>query len=108
MGPKHTHPFLYAYIHSHSHDEIPTHEHEHPPQASAGKIVLTALLIGTIHGLAGFSHLLALLPSLALPSVMDSVIYISAFAIGTILTMMGFAFTMGLMLSSHLTRSRGQ
>lgn len=91
----HTHPFLYAHIHSHSHDEIPTHEHEHPPQASAGKIVLTALLIGTIHGLAGFSHLLALLPSLALPSVMDSVIYISAFAIGTILTMMGFAFTMG-------------
>jgi ABC-type nickel/cobalt efflux system permease component RcnA len=91
----HTRPFLYAHIHSHSHDHIPSNNHEHPPQASAGKIVLTALLIGTIHGLAGFSHLLALLPSLALPSVMDSVIYISAFAIGTILTMVVFAFMMG-------------
>lgn len=91
----HTHPFLYAHIHSHSHDHTETHDHEHIPQASAGKIVLTALLIGTIHGLAGFSHLLALLPSLAMPSIMASVTYIIAFASGTILTMVGFAILLG-------------
>jgi ABC-type nickel/cobalt efflux system permease component RcnA len=102
----HTRPFLYAHIHSHSHDHTETHDHEHIPQASAGKIVLTALLIGTIHGLAGFSHLLALLPSLAMPSIMASVTYIIAFASGTILTMVGFAILLGFVAHRTLVAKR--
>jgi len=57
---------------------------------------LSALFIGVIHGFAGFSHLFALLPSLALPTLMASVIYVTAFATGTILTMIIFAFILGL------------
>lgn len=97
----HTRPFLYPHIHKHTHTPhvhknalIEDHEHEH-----TGKVrrnVFTSLLIGIIHGFAGFSHLFALLPSLALPTMMATVIYISAFAAGTILTMILFAFILGL------------
>ena len=90
----HTKPFFYTHIHRHSHDESPSHEHEHT--GTIKQTALTALFIGIIHGFAGFSHLFVLLPSLALPSVWDSVIYITAFASGTILTMILFAFIMGL------------
>lgn len=57
---------------------------------------LSALFIGIIHGFAGFSHLFALLPSLALPTMIASVVYVTAFASGTILTMILFAFILGL------------
>jgi len=97
----HTTPFLYPHIHKHTHDhniahhqqEITEHEHEHA--GIVKRNALTALLIGTVHGFAGFSHLFALLPSLALPTVIASVIYVSAFALGTILTMILFAFILG-------------
>ena len=56
----------------------------------------SAFLIGTVHGFAGFSHLFALLPSLALPSLWASIIYVVAFATGTILTMISFAFILGI------------
>ena len=90
----HTKPFLYAHIHSHSHDDLPDHEHEHP--GAARQNAFAALFIGIIHGFAGFSHLFALLPSLALPTVWDSVIYLVAFGTGTIITMILFAFMLGL------------
>jgi ABC-type nickel/cobalt efflux system permease component RcnA len=90
----HTKPFLYAHIHRHSHDKSPSHEHEHTGPIK--QTALTALFIGVIHGFAGFNHLFVLLPSLALPTVWDSVIYITAFASGTILTMILFAFILGL------------
>ena len=67
---------------------------------------LTALLIGTVHGFAGFSHLLALLPSLALPSVMASVIYVAAFALGTILTMVLFALILGVVAYKAVIENR--
>ena len=90
----HTKPVFYTHIHRHSHDESPSHEHEHA--GTVKQTAFTALFIGVIHGFAGFSHLFVLLPSLALPSVWDSVIYIIAFACGTILTMILFAFILGL------------
>ncbi|MFZ4521945.1 MAG: hypothetical protein ACOYNC_09575 [Bacteroidales bacterium] len=97
----HTRPFLYAHIHRHTHvhkaapyAESPgDHEHEHV--RTVRQNALAAMFIGVIHGFAGFSHLFALLPSLALPTVMASVIYISAFAAGTIMTMILFAFILG-------------
>ena len=89
----HTKPFLYAHIHKHKHEGSP--EHEHPHTGTVRRNALTALMIGVIHGFAGFSHLFALLPSLALPTLTDSVIYVSAFATGTILTMVLFAFILG-------------
>jgi ABC-type nickel/cobalt efflux system permease component RcnA len=117
----HSHPYLYAHIHSHTHVQPHAplntmqkagapmhlkgklslanperdHGHEHPFNSSLKKNVLTALLIGLVHGFAGFSHLFALLPTLAMPSRFDSVTYVLAFATGTILTMVIFAFILG-------------
>jgi hypothetical protein len=89
----HTHP--HSFLHRNSHPEEHTHEHSQGPSGTLKKNVLTALGIGIIHGFAGFSHLFALLPSLAFPSVWDSVTYVSAFALGTISTMVLFSFIMG-------------
>jgi hypothetical protein len=49
-----------------------------------------------LHGFAGISHFLLILPTLALPSIRDSVIYLSGFAIGTIFTMVTYALILGL------------
>ena len=100
----HTRPFLYAHIHRHSHDDSPDHEHIHTETVRQN--AFTALFIGIIHGFAGFSHLFALLPSLALPTVWDSVIYLIAFAMGTIITMIFFAFILGLVAFQSFVKDR--
>ncbi|MCX6277267.1 MAG: nickel transporter [Bacteroidetes bacterium] len=98
----HTRPFLYAHFHKHSHSAELEHKgshpdgHEHDHPVAVKQNAFTALSIGIFHGFAGFSHLFALLPSLALPTVWASVIYVTAFALGTILTMVLFAFILGL------------
>lgn len=90
----HTRPFLYAHIHRHTHENGPSHEHRHV--GSIKQNAIAALFIGIVHGFAGFSHLFALLPSLSLPSIWLSVIYIISFASGTIVAMVIFAFILGL------------
>ncbi len=100
----HTEPFLYAHIHKHTHREAPDHDHAHV--RTVRQNAFTALFIGTIHGFAGFSHLFALLPSLALPTVWDSVIYLAAFAAGTIFTMILFAFILGLVAFRSVVSDR--
>jgi ABC-type nickel/cobalt efflux system permease component RcnA len=108
----HTKPYLYAHIHKHSHsggtDQAGSHsdEHDHEHTGTIKQNAFTALFIGTIHGFAGFSHLFALLPSLALPTVLDSVIYISAFALGTITTMILFAFILGVVAYKAAARDK--
>ncbi|MEI6681701.1 MAG: sulfite exporter TauE/SafE family protein [Bacteroidota bacterium] len=100
----HTEPFLYAHIHKHTHHEARGHDHVHVRTVRQNAV--TALFIGTIHGFAGFSHLFALLPSLALPTVWDSVTYVAAFAAGTIFTMILFAFILGLVAFRSVVNDR--
>ena len=80
------------------------HGHKH-----LGKVrqnAFSAFLIGVIHGFAGFSHLFALLPSLALPTLMASVIYVVAFASGTILTMVFFALILGFIAHKSVVKDK--
>ena len=100
----HTRPFLYAHIHRHAHDDSPEHEHTHAETVRQN--AFTALFIGIIHGFAGFSHLFALLPSLALPTLWDSVIYLAAFAAGTIVTMIFFAFFLGFVAFQSVVKDK--
>lgn len=100
----HTIPFLYAHIHKHTHADSSNHEHSH--DGTVKRNAVTALFIGIIHGFAGFSHLFALLPSLALPTVWDSVIYLIAFASGTIGTMILFAFILGLVAFKSVIKDK--
>ena len=96
----HVHPHFHAepvsqvHIHRHEHDNETDHGHIH--RSTRRQNSLTALLVGTLHGFAGISHFLLILPTLALPTMGDSVLYLSGFASGTILTMVLYALAMGL------------
>lgn len=106
----HNKPFFYAHSHKHTHDIEPVlpqnHGHEHQPNGTIKQNAFTALSIGIVHGFAGFSHLFALLPSLALPTIWASIIYIIAFASGTILAMIIFAFLMGLVAFQSVVKDK--
>jgi hypothetical protein len=64
--------------------------------------------MGTLHGLAGSSHLFGVLPALAFATRSESMLYLSGFGIGAIAGMSAFAAAMGL-LSTRLAQrhSRG-
>jgi hypothetical protein len=65
----------------------PIHSHVHVRAAAA---------VGVLHGVAGSSHFLGVLPALALPSAAASLGYLSGFAFGTVAAMSGFAYGLGL------------
>jgi hypothetical protein len=52
--------------------------------------------MGTVHGLAGSSHLFGVLPALALPTRAGALVYLGGFGIGAITGMTVFAAGMGL------------
>jgi hypothetical protein len=97
----HAHPHVHdgeahEHLHFHSHtqnhapaldpvaDPLPRHRHTH-----------AALGIGTLHGLAGSSHLVAILPTLALPDWQQALMYLMSFGLGTVAAMAGFSAGLG-------------
>ena len=77
-GERHVH--LHIHCAGQSHQEIQPHTHNH-----------TAFGIGTIHGLAGSSHFLGVLPAIAFPNVTDGIMYLISFGLGTIAAMLFFS-----------------
>lgn len=69
-------------------------------------IIPVITLIGIIHGLAGFSHIVGVLPTLSFPTNFEAILYLTGFAIGTIVTMFGYAFTIGFISKKISTKSR--
>jgi len=90
----HRKPKFFIHVHEHSHEELIHHQHQHA--AEYRQNAWTAFLIGIVHGLSGLSHLLVILPTLLLPSMIGAVCYLSGFAFGTVLTMMVVAMTLGI------------
>ena len=83
-----------AYIHTHAHRHSKAFEiHTHPDFEK--QTIKTALGIGTIHGLAGVSHIIALLPTLAFATKTASAFYLLGFALGTIVAMVAFSLLIG-------------
>lgn len=78
--------------------------HEHGPR---GRSSLAALSIGTLHGLAGSSHLLGILPALAMPSAAASVGYVAGFGLGSIAAMVAFSSALALVAVRLTTRGTG-
>lgn len=68
-----------------SHDHPHSHRHAHAP-----------LGIGILHGLAGSSHFLGVLPALMLPTHLAAAAYILFFGIGSIIAMSIFSYLIGL------------
>ncbi|MEA3186444.1 MAG: hypothetical protein QOD99_274 [Chthoniobacter sp.] len=92
-------------IHSHDHfHHGERHEHLHLHGRAARHAerhvhMHAAFGIGTLHGIAGSSHLLGVLPALALPSNALALSYLGAFAVGTVLAMIGFSSVLGAVAS---------
>ena len=68
---------------------------KHSHHYRKGNSVLVALLIGTVHGISGISHVFSILPTLVLPSRLDAILFLTAYALGTIVIMVTFAFLIG-------------
>ncbi len=85
----------YIHHHEHKHGDATVHIHTH--QKHEKQTYWAALGIGIIHGLAGVSHFISLLPTLAFPSKTDSAFYLVGFGIGTIFAMVLFSVILGYM-----------
>lgn len=78
------------HVHVHVHGGAPAHD---KPRAHGHAHV--AFGIGILHGLAGSSHFLGVLPVLMLPTRVQAGVYLGAFAAGTIGSMASFSAMMG-------------
>jgi hypothetical protein len=70
------------------------HQHTHP-QLHGHARTRASFLMGTLHGLAGSSHLFGILPALALPTQSSAIAYLGGFGIGAIAAMTAFAAFVG-------------
>lgn len=70
---QHFHVHISGRTTDHDHAESHAHTHTHAP-----------LAVGTLHGIAGGAHLVAVLPAVALPTVAARGAYIGAYAVATI------------------------
>lgn len=92
-GHFHVHEAGEAHEHPHS------HQHKHAPMG-----------IGILHGLAGSSHLLGVLPALMLPTRGDALAYIVFFGFGSIIAMSFFSYLIGIFtrkVSTNLPAYKG-
>lgn len=92
---------VHAHPHAHGQGES-SHEHLHVHETSnhlpgSHAHVHAAMGIGILHGLAGSSHLLGILPMLGMRTVWESALYLAAFAGGTIFSMAVFSLLIGWM-----------
>src|SRR5205085_10708014 len=76
-----------------AHDHV--HVHAGPAWARRLGHAHASFCMGILHGIAGSSLFLGVLPALALPTRGAAVTYIAAFGVGTTVAMTGFAAAMG-------------
>ncbi len=94
----HTHEHSHDGVsHGHLHFHSPSHSHKNEEGVGSHLHGHAALSIGTLHGLAGSSHFLGVLPSLTFAQRWESVAYLIAFGLGTVFAMAGFSALLGAM-----------
>lgn len=94
----------HVHAHAHSHGAL-RHEHAHLHAQSVGSgpshlrarhsHTHASFLVGVLHGLAGSSHLIGVLPALALPGLLTSTGYLGGYGAGTVAGMALFAGGVG-------------
>ena len=92
----HTHEHVHdgrAHMHIHVHEPVSAHGPAHGA-SRAHFHTHAAFAVGTLHGLAGSSHLLGVLPSLWLPTKAQTIGYLLAYGLGSILAMAVFSSIM--------------
>lgn len=85
-----------THLHIHAHRAGADTGHDHP-RAHAGHSH-APLGIGLLHGVAGTSHLVGVLPSLLMPTRADAALYVAAYGLGSITAMTGFTHVLGRLL----------
>lgn len=88
----HTHDGI---IHSHFHVHKQPHHDDEQTHRKNHNHTHTAFAIGTLHGFAGSSHFLGVLPALAFPTTSEAALYLGAYGFGTILSMTLFSMVIG-------------
>lgn len=78
--------------------------HAHPEESRHPRPGRAAVWIGGLHGLAGSSHILGLLPALALPSRGASLAYVVGFGLGAVAGMTAFSSAFGLVANRVTAR----
>lgn len=94
----HAHPHSHgpeSHLHVHAHSSAEAHHVHQQGQGHEHDHVHAALAVGTLHGLAGSSHFLGVLPALAFPTTTQALAYLSAYGIGTVAAMSLFASVIG-------------
>lgn len=83
-GRRHVHIHAHAETGAHSHEGGAEHRHTH-----------AAFAVGTLHGVAGSSHFLGVLPALAFGTATEAAGYLAAYGVGTVAAMVGFSALVG-------------
>ena len=96
---EHSHPHIHTndepliHIHKHEHKNNVHHVHFHSKVIKQN--ITSSFSVGIVHGLAGVSHFILLLPVLGFNSIFESSQYIIGFAIGTVFAMTAYTFLIG-------------
>lgn len=100
-----------VHVHAHEHDglshvHVHAHAHRHEPTTVAAPHAHghAAFAVGALHGLAGSSHLLGVLPSLALPTTEAAVLYLAGFGCANLFAMAGYASVIGALATRLATK----
>lgn len=90
-----------VHVHEHRHGDV-HHAHAHVHSRGTGHEARhahthahAAFGVGALHGLAGSSHLLGVLPALALPSRAAALTYLAGYGLGTVGAMGFFSLLLG-------------
>jgi cytochrome c biogenesis protein CcdA len=94
---------VHLHAHAHAHEAAAVHVDPHRPHAHVHVPVSRALLVGSIHGLAG-SAALVLLALQAASSRATAIACLVAFSVGTVLGMMVFSLAISLPLRASSRR----
>jgi len=94
-GQTHAHIHLHRHETAHSHNNTAPKAHAHSHAAFA---------VGTLHGLAGSSHFLGVLPAMAFPSNAQAAGYLIAYGLGSIMAMGVFSTAMRWMTRHFASR----
>jgi hypothetical protein len=92
----HTHVHAHGgNVHSHPHAHVCAVGLDGAHAAAHHAHTHAAFAVGVLHGLAGSSHLLGVVPALALPGLPASLGYLGGFGAGTVAAMSAFALVVG-------------
>jgi len=100
---------LHVHTHTHDGEDGPeghhTHMHVHRPGEQGHVHSHAAYAVGTLHGMVGVAHVLAVLPALLAPTRAASFGYLGGFMVGTVVALALFAALFGLVTAKLGERS---